>query len=132
MRTFGGLIQGDRWKKMASELELTFANLWLIYHPEIDLHSEYRFAAPRRFRFDFAHPESKIAIELQGGVWHQGRHSRGSGLLNEYTKMNLAAAQGWRVFYLCANTVSDRSIYKLIADAIVSSLAQKIGGVPQC
>jgi hypothetical protein len=117
---------------MTSDLELTFTNIWLAYFPDIDLHSEWRFAPPRRFRFDFAHLPSKIAIELQGSIWQEGRHSRGSGLLNEYTKMNLAALHGWRVFYLCANTVNDEGIYKQIATAIRQSQPQKIiGGCPK-
>ena len=103
---------------MASELELTFYHLWDIHYPNIDLHAEHRFAKPRRFRFDLAHLPTKIAIEIQGAVWVNGRHTRGSGLLNEYTKMNLAAALGWRVFYLCANTVNDEAIYHQIATAI--------------
>ena len=103
---------------MPSELELTFYSLWDIHYPNIDLHTEHRFAKPRRFRFDLAHLPTKIAIEIQGSIWSGGRHTRGSGLLNEYTKMNLAAALGWRVFYLCTNTVNDEAIYHQIAAAI--------------
>ena len=103
---------------MPSELELTFYSLWDTYYPNIDLHTEHRFAKPRRFRFDLAHLPTKIAIEIQGSIWTAGRHTRGSGLLNEYTKMNLAAELGWRVFYLCTNTVNDEAIYHQIAAAI--------------
>jgi very-short-patch-repair endonuclease len=110
---------------ITSDLESAFANLWVAYYPEIDLYTEHRFAPPRKFKFDFAHIPSKIAIELQGSIWQQGRHSRGSGLLNEYTKMNLAASLGWRVFYLCTNTVNDEAIYKQIATAIQQSQSQK-------
>lgn len=110
---------------MPSELERTFCDLWDSYYPDIDLHTEYYFAKPRKFRFDLAHIPSKIAIELQGSIWTSGRHSRGSGLLNEYTKMNLAASLGWRVFYLCANTVEDETVYHQIAKAIRQSVAIK-------
>jgi len=59
--------------------------------------SEYRFAGPRRWRFDMAHPDHRIAIEINGGIWTGGRHARGSGLVKEYEKMRAAAVLGWRV-----------------------------------
>lgn len=111
---------------MSSELEITFANLWVAYYPEIDLHSEYRFAPPRRFRFDFAHLPSKIAIELQGGIFNANtRHINGAALLKEHEKLNLAASLGWRIFYVSTKTVNDIAIYEQIAQAIRQSLPQK-------
>lgn len=60
--------------------------------------SQYRFHPKRRWRFDFAIPFHKIAIEINGGVWSNGRHSRGSGLVKEYEKMRAAAVLHWYVF----------------------------------
>lgn len=104
-----------------SKLENTFADLWIAYYPAIDLHSEYRFASPRRFRFDFACPLAKVAIEINGGIWTDGRHSRGSGLATEYEKINLASSLGWRVFHLCTNTIEDEVIYRMIAETIIKA-----------
>jgi very-short-patch-repair endonuclease len=59
--------------------------------------TEYRFAPPRKWRFDIAIPNEKIAIELEGGVFTQGRHTRGVGYLNDMEKYNAATALGWRV-----------------------------------
>jgi very-short-patch-repair endonuclease len=103
---------------MSSSLEITFAENWVSRYPDIDLHSEYPFSPPRKFRFDFAHPEAKIAIELQGGLWTNGRHNRGSGLLSEHEKLNLAASHGWRVFFLNSETVNELGIYDVIAQTI--------------
>jgi hypothetical protein len=104
-----------------SELQRRFGLNWESWFPEIDLFSEWRFMPPRRFRFDFAHPESRVAIEIQGAIWVNGRHSRGSGLLKEHEKLNLAAAQGWRVFFLSVNTINDHSLYDQIAQTITST-----------
>lgn len=60
---------------------------------------EFRFAAPRRWRFDFAWPEYNLALEIQGGIWIGGRHSRGATLVKEWEKLNTAAELGWRVVY---------------------------------
>lgn len=104
---------------MTSDLEITFANLWVAYYPEIDLHSEYPFAMPRRFRFDFAHLPSKVAVEIQGGIFNPNtRHINGAALLKEHEKLNLAALHGWRLFYVSTKTVNDRSLYEQIATAI--------------
>lgn len=59
---------------------------------------EYRFAPPRRWRFDFAWVDRKVAVEFNGGVWIIGRHNRGKGYLGDLEKMNQAQALGWRVF----------------------------------
>src|SRR3990172_5589563 len=60
--------------------------------------SEYRFASPRRFRFDFAWPKRKIAVEIEGGIWTTGRHVRGKGYEADLVKYNLATMLGWRGF----------------------------------
>jgi len=58
---------------------------------------EYRFATPRRWRFDFAYPGCKLAVEVEGGVWVNGRHTRGAGYQSDCEKYNAAALAGWRV-----------------------------------
>lgn len=58
---------------------------------------EFRFAPPRRWRFDFAWPQHKIALEVEGGVWTKGRHTRGAGFMADIEKYNEAACLGWRV-----------------------------------
>lgn len=60
---------------------------------------EYRFAPPRRFRADFAYPQIKLLIEVEGGVWlgGEGRHTNGKGYENDCRKYNLATSLGYRV-----------------------------------
>ena len=63
-----------------------------------DWESELRFSPPRRWRFDYAWTQYKIAVEIEGGVWSGGRHNRGKGFLNDMEKYNRAAVLGWGVF----------------------------------
>jgi hypothetical protein len=60
---------------------------------------ELRFAPPRRWRFDWAWERQRLALEVQGGIFGQGRHTRGPALLKEFEKLNAAAAAGWRVIF---------------------------------
>lgn len=61
--------------------------------------SEFRFYDSRKWRFDFAWPKQRVALEVQGGVWTGGRHSRGAAMLKEWEKLNTAAMTGWRILY---------------------------------
>jgi very-short-patch-repair endonuclease len=79
---------------------------------------EYRFAPPRRWRFDFAWPTARTALEVDGGIWVQGRHSRGSGLIREHEKMNAAATRGWAVFRCTPHQVGDLGLYRHIKERV--------------
>jgi very-short-patch-repair endonuclease len=59
---------------------------------------EYRFHPKRRWRFDLAIPELKVAIEIEGGIWTGGRHTRGTGYQKDMEKYNAAQMLGWKVF----------------------------------
>lgn len=58
---------------------------------------EYRFHKTRRWRADFAFVQQRILVELEGGVWTRGRHTRGQGFIDDCDKYNEAVADGWRV-----------------------------------
>lgn len=68
---------------------------------------EYRFHPVRKWRFDFAFPDHKIAIECEGAVWVSGRHTRGAGFIKDSEKYNEAAIMGWRVLKYTTNTVGN-------------------------
>lgn len=69
---------------------------------------EYRFHPKRRWRFDFAWPDPKImlAVEIHGGTWSQGRHTRGKGFAEDCLKMNTAALMGWTVMVFSSEMVT--------------------------
>lgn len=103
-----------------SKLERDFELRWRALGNAPALVREHRFAPPRRWRFDFAHPGTRVAIELEGGVWSGGRHTRGGGFSADCAKYNAAALAGWTVFRLTAEMLSDWVLLRRIAEFIRS------------
>lgn len=58
---------------------------------------EFQFHAVRKWRFDFAWPNILLAVEIEGGIWTGGRHTRGKGFFDDCEKYNEAALMGWTV-----------------------------------
>jgi hypothetical protein len=79
---------------------------------------EYRFARPRRFRFDFAWPAAMVAAEVEGGTWVQGRHQRGKGYEGDCVKYNLAASLGWRVYRFTAGMLDRDEAVPVLQEAL--------------
>lgn len=78
------------------------SDLFILYVRQelgIDLVAEHRFCKERKFRFDYACPELKIAVEKEGGIWLKGggAHSRPQNILRDMEKYNLATAMGWKI-----------------------------------
>jgi hypothetical protein len=69
----------------------------------------------KRYRLDFAHPISRIGIEIQGGVYNRGRHVTGSGYERDCRKYNLAYTSGWTIFLLTSAMAKDSFWHELIA-----------------
>jgi very-short-patch-repair endonuclease len=59
--------------------------------------TEHRFHPTRRWRFDYAWVEHRVALEVEGGVWIGGRHTTGAGFVKDMEKYNEAACMGWRI-----------------------------------
>ena len=59
--------------------------------------TERRFHDTRKWRFDVAWPVYKLAVEVDGGGFVAGRHSRGVGIEKDCEKYAEALCLGWRV-----------------------------------
>lgn len=58
---------------------------------------EVTFHPSRKWRFDFAWPDSMVAVEVEGGSWVNGAHTRGGHFESDAEKYNEAALLGWLV-----------------------------------
>jgi very-short-patch-repair endonuclease len=75
---------------------------------------EYRFHPRRRWRFDFAWPCYKIAMEIDGGIYSRGRHVRGNGFERDAEKRNAAVLAGWRVLHFTSRQVKSGAAVQAI------------------
>jgi very-short-patch-repair endonuclease len=69
---------------------------------------QYLFATSlkRKWRFDFAWPEFKLAVEIDGGIWIVGAHAHPTRILDNMEKGNAAVLLGWYVLHFSVAQVT--------------------------
>jgi very-short-patch-repair endonuclease len=80
---------------------------------------EYRFHETRKWRFDFAWPDRMLAVEVEGGTWVKGAHSRGKHYESDCIKYNTAALLGWRVLRFTTDMVRDGRAHATVREAMM-------------
>jgi hypothetical protein len=120
-----------------SALEDQFLSLWQAHYPQLILEREFsdidawekdyqerylKSKRSKRYRLDFAHLESKVGVEIQGGVYNRGRHVTGSGYERDCKKYNLAYTSEWTIFLLTNSMAKDSAWLSLIASHIDARL----------
>jgi hypothetical protein len=80
--------------------------------------TEYRFHPDRKWRFDYAWPGLKIAIEYDGIMQRTVGHNSLGGILRDSEKINEAQRLGWRVFRANAKNVGDGTFFALIESVL--------------
>ena len=83
----------DKFESQLKALKLTNYKREFVFHPI------------RKWRFDFWFPEKKLAVELHGAIYTQGRHSRGAGIEGDMEKINTAQEMGYSVLCFSAGMV---------------------------
>jgi very-short-patch-repair endonuclease len=68
---------------------------------------QYKFHPTRRWLIDLAWPGRKLGVEVDGGTWSGGRHTRGQGYENDCEKLNEAAIWGWTMLRVTGKMVDD-------------------------
>ncbi len=84
----------------------------------IDLTPEFKFHPTRKWRFDFLHEQSQVVLEVEGGVYSGGRHTRGSGFVKDIEKYNTATLMGYRVLRCVPNDVCMQETVDMMKEAI--------------
>lgn len=89
-----------------------------------ELWGEFKFAPPRKWRFDiycvnFRLNGQPVAFEIEGGIYTRGRHTRGKGFQNDLEKYNDAAARGIFVFRFSTQDVLSGKAKEFIKERIL-------------
>ena len=87
---------------------------------------EYRFHPERRWRFDFAWPDLRVAAEVEGGIYSGGRHTRGKGFERDAEKYNQATVIGWDVLRFSAGMIRSGKAVETIR-TLLDTKARKAG-----
>lgn len=106
-----------------SDLERSFLfQLRALRSPAPEL--EWRFHPTRKWRFDFAWVHLLLAVELDGGTWSSGRHTRGPGFEKDCEKQAEAVILGWHVLRFPSGMVEDGRAVQLTMRALESKAGQ--------
>lgn len=91
--------------------------VWQAYGLEVPA-KEFRFHSARMWRFDWAWPFSKVALECDGGVFVAGGHNRGRDIIGDHEKCNEAVLLGWRLFRCTPAEIKSGAIFKILRQAM--------------
>lgn len=82
---------------------------------------EHQFAAPdRKWALDLAFVPWHVAVEIQGGVWTHGHHTRGRGFLDDREKINEAQLCGWIVLEVTPEQMESGEVFALVERALLA------------
>ena len=81
---------------------------------KIEFEQEFQFHTTRKWRADFHIKNTKLLIEVEGGIWSGGRHTRGKGYLGDMEKYNAATMMGFQVLRFSTEQVTSGFAIKQI------------------
>lgn len=85
-------------------------------------HVLHEYRKGRAWRFDFAWPQYRLAVECEGGTWSGGRHTRGDGFEKDTEKYSEAAIQGWLVIRVTGDQIDDGRALALVERALAQRM----------
>lgn len=87
---------------------------------KIEFEQEFKFHPKRKWRADFHIVGKKILVEVEGGIWSGGRHTRGKGYIGDMEKYNSATIMGFQVLRFSTEQVKSglavQQIEKMVGD----------------
>jgi very-short-patch-repair endonuclease len=75
---------------------------------------EFKFHPTRKWRSDFAWEDDKLLVEIEGGIYSGGRHTRGKGFEKDCEKYNVATLMGYSVLRFSGGMVESGTATKMV------------------
>ncbi len=85
---------------------------------KIEFEQEFKFHPTRKWRADFHLKGKKVLVEVEGGIWSNGRHTRGKGYLGDLDKYNAATMMGYQVIRFSTEQVKSGKAIEQILNLI--------------
>jgi hypothetical protein len=104
-------------KDLDAELRQQFARSFEAQWRLLDgppLEKEYKFCPGREWRADYR--IGQWLIELEGGVYSGGRHTRAKGFIEDIYKYNMAAMLGYRVIRIGTGMATAHYLEQIIKE----------------
>ncbi len=102
-----------------TDMERKFQAMWeQLGGPQLEF--QYRPINGRKFAIDFSHLQTKVAIELEGGIWMTTENGHGKGhahpkrFKSDCVKYNLLTLNGWKLFRLATGMIKPQYIEPII------------------
>ena len=115
----GNMIKNENELLLADILNNVYPGKWIIFYKGID---------GRKYEFDCASPEFKVAVEIDGGMYPfyaivrgkrvkvmKSGHSSPEGIMRDMEKSNAAQIEGWRILRYTPDQLR-KTPWRLIAD----------------
>lgn len=83
---------------------------------------QHFYAPPRKLRADFAWPERRLLVEVQGGVFNRKAHGSITGVLADIDRLNAATIAGWHMLRFVPDQVKNGSALAVIESVIEKAL----------
>ncbi len=84
--------------------------------------AEFAFCPSRQWRTDWFWPEANggkgVALEVEGGTWNRGRHSRGKGMQDDMEKYNEMSLVGIMLLRVTPQQMASGEVFALLKRAM--------------
>ena len=84
----------------------------------IQFEQEFLFHPTRKWRADFHIVGQKLLIEVEGGIWSNGRHTRAKGYLDDMEKYNAVQVSGYRLLRFSTEQVKSGLAVRKIEEMV--------------
>jgi very-short-patch-repair endonuclease len=82
---------------------------------------EFQFHPVRKWRIDFYWHDARLALEAEGAVWTNGRHTRGAGFVGDMEKYNELTCVGIRLLRVPTHKIFTKATFDLLKRCIYAN-----------
>lgn len=116
----------DRKIKRAGKQKIKKIDLFPLACPKMGLPEptpEYKFHPERKWRIDYYFEANgrRVGLEVEGGIYTGGRHTRGAGFAADMEKYNAAAAMGITIVRVTPGDLLKTETFDLIKKTLYAN-----------